>query len=82
MVTVHLLVCPLEIIPEHSAENDDDIVDDGQELSLIIFGTRFWGFTDIKTGPDDFLYVLSMGDGTSYGITDYVFSLRIIFDWK
>jgi aldose sugar dehydrogenase len=40
-----------------------------EELSAITFGTGFGGITDIETGPDDLLYVLSYGDGTIYKIS-------------
>jgi glucose/arabinose dehydrogenase len=39
----------------------DQVADDGQELSQIIFGTGFDdGITDIETGPDGFLYILTL----------------------
>src|SRR5829696_2611424 len=37
----------------------DLVVDNGEELSAITFGSGFGGITDIETGPDGFLYVLS-----------------------
>jgi glucose/arabinose dehydrogenase len=46
----------------------DLVVDNNQELSSIIFGTGFGGITDIKTGPDGFLYIVSIGDGAIYRI--------------
>ena len=46
----------------------DKVVDNNQELSSIIFGTGFGGITDIKTGPDGFLYIVSIGDGAIYRI--------------
>jgi glucose/arabinose dehydrogenase len=39
------------------------------ELDAVIFGTGFGGITDIKTGPDGYLYVLSFDDGKVYRIT-------------
>jgi glucose/arabinose dehydrogenase len=46
----------------------DLVVDDKQEMSSIIFGTGFGGITDIKTGPDGLLYVLSIENGAIYRI--------------
>ena len=43
-------------------------MDDNQEFAPIIFGTGFGGITDIQTGPDGFLYILSIGDGAIYKI--------------
>ena len=37
----------------------DFVADKPSELQPVIFGTGFDGITDIKTGPDGFLYVLS-----------------------
>lgn len=37
----------------------DLVADDEEELSAIIFGSGFEGITDIVTGPDGFLYILS-----------------------
>jgi len=46
----------------------DHVVDDDTELSQILFGTGFGGgITDIETGPDGFLYVLTFG-GSIYRI--------------
>lgn len=38
------------------------------ELSSIIFGERFGRITDIETGPDGYLYVLTYEDGRIYRI--------------
>ena len=44
------------------------VADDEQELSEIVFGNGFeGGITDIETGPDGFLYVLSF-NGNIYRI--------------
>jgi glucose/arabinose dehydrogenase len=40
-----------------------------QELSAITFGSGFTGITDIETGPDGLLYVLSIRDGIIYKIS-------------
>jgi aldose sugar dehydrogenase len=46
----------------------DSVADDDQELSQIVFGTGFrGGITDIETGPDGFLYVLTL-NGSIYRI--------------
>lgn len=47
---------------------DDTLVDNNEELTSIIFGKGFAGITDIETGPDVILYILSYGDGTLYRI--------------
>ena len=48
---------------------DDHVVDNDEELDSILFGQGFGGITDIKTGPDGLLYVLSFGDGMIYRIS-------------
>jgi aldose sugar dehydrogenase len=46
----------------------DQVADDDEELSQIIFGSGFeGGITDIETGPDGFLYVLTF-NGNVYRI--------------
>ena len=46
----------------------DQVADDDQELSEIIFGSGFQdGITDIETGPDGFLYILTF-NGSIYRI--------------
>jgi glucose/arabinose dehydrogenase len=47
----------------------DLVVDNKNELNAVKFGTGFGGITDIKTGPDGYLYVLSILDGTLYRIS-------------
>ena len=52
----------------------DRVANGEKELSEIIIGTGFGGITDIKTGPDGFLYVLtfdqeSHGEGKIYQIS-------------
>jgi glucose/arabinose dehydrogenase len=46
----------------------DMVADNKDEISEITFGTGFGGITDIKTGPDGFLYILSYGNGSLYRI--------------
>ena len=48
---------------------EDHVVDNSDELNSIIFGNGFAGITDIKTGPDGYLYILSFNDGTIYRIS-------------
>jgi glucose/arabinose dehydrogenase len=48
---------------------DDRVVDNDEELDSILIGQGFEGITDIKTGPDGLLYVLSFDDGTIYRIS-------------
>ena len=48
---------------------DDRVVDNDDELASRLFGEGFAGVTDIKTGPDGFLYVLSFDEGTIYRIS-------------
>jgi glucose/arabinose dehydrogenase len=48
---------------------DDRVVDNDKELDSILFGEGFGGITDIKTGPDGLLYVLSFGDGILYRVS-------------
>jgi glucose/arabinose dehydrogenase len=46
----------------------DQVADDDEELSEIVFGSDFDdGITDIKTGPDGFLYILTF-NGSVYRI--------------
>ncbi len=46
----------------------DLVVDNEAESSAIAFGTDFGRITDIETGPDGFLYILSYEDGKIYRI--------------
>jgi hypothetical protein len=45
------------------------VVDDETEMDSILFGTGFEGISDIATGPDGDLYVLSIKLGEIYKIT-------------
>ncbi|MDR4512086.1 MAG: PQQ-dependent sugar dehydrogenase [Nitrososphaeraceae archaeon] len=52
----------------------DKVADNGEEISAISLGTNFGGITDIETGPDGFLYILTLdigsnGEGKIYRIT-------------
>lgn len=50
-------------------ELTDKVVNNAEELSSITFGSGFGRITDIKTGPDGFMYILSYSDGTIYQIS-------------
>jgi aldose sugar dehydrogenase len=54
---------------QQSAGLSDLVVDNKNELNAVIFGSGFNSITDIKTGPDGLLYVLSFGDGSIYRIS-------------
>jgi hypothetical protein len=46
----------------------DQVADDDQEISEIVFASGFEeGITDIETGPDGFLYILTFS-GSIYRI--------------
>jgi len=57
------------MLEENGLEDlEDQVADDVEELSQIVFGTGFdGGITDIETGPDGFLYVLTF-NGSIYRI--------------
>jgi aldose sugar dehydrogenase len=46
---------------------DDLVADNEQEIDAVTFGTGFGGITDIETGPDGYLYILTFG-GNLYRI--------------
>jgi hypothetical protein len=46
----------------------DLVVDNEDEQSSLIFGDGFGPITDLETGPDGYLYVLSHDDGIIYRI--------------
>jgi glucose/arabinose dehydrogenase len=48
----------------------DLVADNKDELTEVIFGTDFGRITDIETGPDGFLYILSYEDGRVYRIVN------------
>jgi aldose sugar dehydrogenase len=54
---------------QQQAGLSDLVVDSEDELSAITFGSGFGGITDIETGPDGNLYVLSFDDGIIYEIS-------------
>src|SRR6266487_2417532 len=54
---------------QQAAGLSDLVVDNKNELNAVKFGTGFDGITDIKTGPDGYLYILSIVDGNIYRIS-------------
>ena len=46
----------------------DKVVNIGDSMDEIIFGTGFGCITDVKQGPDGLLYIVSLSDGTIYRI--------------
>ena len=46
----------------------DKVVNTGESLDDIIFGTGFGCLTDIEVGPDGLLYIVSLSEGTIYRI--------------
>jgi glucose/arabinose dehydrogenase len=46
----------------------DLVVDNEEDQSSITFGSGFGSITDLETGPDGYLYVLSLDSGTIYRI--------------
>jgi aldose sugar dehydrogenase len=48
----------------------DLVADNKDELAKVIFGTDFGRITDIETGPDGLLYILSYEDGKIYRIVN------------
>lgn len=50
-------------------ELHDRVVDSDEEYSSILFGTGFGGISDIETGPNGDLYVLSFKDEVLYKIS-------------
>ena len=58
---------------ESNPSLSDLISDSDEELSKVTLGTGFLGITDIETGPDGYLYVLTYdqeadGQGSLYRI--------------
>src|SRR5918992_848677 len=47
---------------------DDTVANTPEEAEDAIFGTGFGRITDIKTGPDGYLYILSFADGTLFRV--------------
>ena len=47
---------------------EDNVVNKNETIEEILIGTGFGCITDIESGPDGFLYVVSVGDGVIYRI--------------
>jgi glucose/arabinose dehydrogenase len=47
----------------------DKVVNNAEELSTITFGSGFDSITDMKTGPDGLIYILSYSGGAIYRIS-------------
>ncbi len=54
---------------QKSAGLSDFVVDNKNELDAVKFGIGFGSITDVKTGPDGWLYILSFDDGAIYRIS-------------
>ena len=48
----------------NQARLTDLVADNEEEMSAIALGTAFGGITDIETGPDGFLYILTLDRGS------------------
>jgi glucose/arabinose dehydrogenase len=55
---------------------DDSVANTPEEAEDTIFGTGFGGITDMKTGPDGYLYILSFVDGTLFRVIPAADALR------
>jgi aldose sugar dehydrogenase len=55
---------------------DDTVANTPEEAENAIFGTGFGGITDIKTGPDGYLYILSFVDSTLFRVVPAADVLR------
>jgi len=49
-----------------SPQLQDNVVNIGDSMDEIILGTGFGCLTDIKEGPDGFVYIVSLSEGTIY----------------
>jgi hypothetical protein len=47
---------------------DDKVADTDEELQNVTFGSDFGIITDLEVGPDDYLYIVSLGHGAIYRI--------------
>lgn len=52
----------------YDAALSDNVVNTGESMDEVIFGTGFGCLTDIEVGPDGLLYILSLSEGTIYKI--------------
>ena len=51
-----------------NGELQDKVADTNEELQDVIFGKNMDSITDLETGPDGYLYVLSIGQGKLWRI--------------
>jgi glucose/arabinose dehydrogenase len=58
----------------------DKVVDWGDSMNEIIFGTGFGCMSDVVAGPDGLLYIVSLSDGAIYRIVPKVTTQDMIFD--
>ncbi|MDQ3868901.1 MAG: PQQ-dependent sugar dehydrogenase, partial [Thermoproteota archaeon] len=61
----------LDLVADPLKEKEEKKEEEGEdsELSSLIFGEGFGRITDIETGPDGLLYILTYEDGKIYRIT-------------
>jgi glucose/arabinose dehydrogenase len=52
----------------NSPQLQDKVVNTGESMGEIVFGTGFGCVSDVITGPDGLLYIVSLTDGTIYRI--------------
>ncbi|MGI0087688.1 MAG: PQQ-dependent sugar dehydrogenase [Nitrosotalea sp.] len=67
-----------------SPQLQDDVLDVNDSMDEIMFGSGFGCITDIKVGPDGFVYVVSLSDGTIYRLIpkQYVDPLQSFDNFK
>jgi glucose/arabinose dehydrogenase len=58
----------------------DKVVDSGDSMDEIIFGTGFGCMSDVVAGPDGLLYIVSLSDGIIYRIVPKAATQDLIFD--
>ena len=59
----------------------DKVVNSGESMQEIIFGTGFGCISDVTVGPDGLLYVVSVSDGKIYQITPVFCTPPSSNDW-
>ena len=64
----------------NSPQLQDKVVNYEDSMDEIIFGTDFGCVSDVVTGPDGFLYIVSLSDGTIYRIIPKSTSTNSISD--
>ncbi|MEO9320060.1 MAG: PQQ-dependent sugar dehydrogenase [Nitrososphaera sp.] len=52
----------------HSPQLNDSIANTGESMDEIIFGKGFGNISDVKMGPDGYLYLVSFNEGNIYRI--------------